>query len=71
MALGSGNDCSLAIALADRRMNDLDEILAAAARAAERGEPVALATVVSVKGSSYRRPGARLLVPAEGSPIGL
>lgn len=52
-------------------MNELDEILAAAARAAERGEPVALATVVSVKGSSYRRPGARLLVPAEGPPIGL
>ncbi len=52
-------------------MNELDEILVAAARAAERNEPVALATVVSVKGSSYRRPGARLLVPAEGPPIGL
>jgi xanthine dehydrogenase accessory factor len=32
---------------------------------------MALATVVSVRGSSYRRPGARLLVPEEGSPIGL
>ena len=32
---------------------------------------MALATVVSVRGSSYRRPGARLLVPEEGPPIGL
>ena len=32
---------------------------------------MALATVVSVRGSSYRRPGARLLVPATGRPIGL
>ena len=32
---------------------------------------MALATVVSVRGSSYRRPGARLLVPADGAPIGL
>ncbi|MEO6579082.1 MAG: XdhC family protein, partial [Candidatus Limnocylindria bacterium] len=52
-------------------MNELDEILAEAAQAAERGEPMSLATVVAVRGSSYRRPGARLLVPAEGPPIGL
>ena len=32
---------------------------------------MALATVVSVRGSSYRRPGARLLVPEDGPPIGL
>ena len=31
---------------------------------------MALATIVAVKGSTYRRPGARLLVPEEGAPIG-
>ncbi len=29
-----------------------------------------LATLVSVQGSSYRRPGARLLIPPHGPPIG-
>jgi len=52
-------------------VSEIDTILEAAAAARERGEPMALATVVSVRGSSYRRPGARLLVPAEGNPIGL
>lgn len=52
-------------------MSEIDEILGAAARMRERGERAALATVVSVRGSSYRRPGARLLVPEEGAPIGL
>jgi len=52
-------------------VSEIDAILEAAAVARERGEPMALATVVSVRGSSYRRPGARLLVPAEGTPIGL
>lgn len=31
---------------------------------------MALATIVAVRGSTYRRPGARLLVPEEGPPIG-
>ena len=35
-----------------------------------RGEPMALATVVSTTGSTYRRAGARLLVLAAGDPIG-
>ena len=52
-------------------MSEIDDILDAAADLAARGEPIALATVVSVRGSSYRRPGARLLVPNEGRPIGL
>ena len=52
-------------------MSEIDAILEAAAERRERGERMALATVVSVRGSSYRRPGARLLVPDEGSPIGL
>ena len=52
-------------------VSEIDEILDAAAARDSRGEPMALATVVSVRGSSYRRPGARLLVPEEGAPIGL
>ena len=31
---------------------------------------MALATIVAVRGSTYRRPGARLLVPEDGAPIG-
>ena len=52
-------------------MSEIDDVLDAAARLRAEGQPVALATVVSVRGSSYRRPGARLLVPAEGHPVGL
>jgi xanthine dehydrogenase accessory factor len=52
-------------------MSEIDEVLAAAARLREAGEPVGMATVVSVRGSSYRRPGARLLVPRDSAPVGL
>jgi xanthine/CO dehydrogenase XdhC/CoxF family maturation factor len=52
-------------------MSEIDEVLEAAAELTDRGEPMALATVVSVRGSSYRRPGARLLIPATGRPVGL
>jgi xanthine/CO dehydrogenase XdhC/CoxF family maturation factor len=52
-------------------MSEIDELLRAAAERRAAGERLALATVVSVRGSSYRRPGARLLVPEEGPPIGL
>ena len=51
-------------------MSELDELLDAAEALAARGQPMALATVVSTRGSTYRRAGARLLVPAEGEPIG-
>ena len=52
-------------------MSEIDAILEAAASLRARGERFALATVVSVRGSSYRRPGARLLVPEHGVPVGL
>jgi xanthine dehydrogenase accessory factor len=52
-------------------VSEIDSILEAAAAIRPTGERVALATVVSVRGSSYRRPGARLLVPEHGAPIGL
>ncbi|MEW2400722.1 XdhC/CoxI family protein [Streptomyces sp. NPDC046862] len=35
-----------------------------------RSHPIALATLVDVRGSSYRRPGARLLVREDGSTVG-
>jgi xanthine/CO dehydrogenase XdhC/CoxF family maturation factor len=52
-------------------MSDLTAVLAGAADCEERGEPYALATVVAVRGSSYRRPGARLLVPDHSPPVGI
>ncbi|MEY2529826.1 MAG: xanthine dehydrogenase accessory factor [Verrucomicrobiota bacterium] len=35
-----------------------------------RGQPIALATLVRAKGSSYRRPGARMLVCTDGMTVG-
>jgi xanthine dehydrogenase accessory factor len=35
-----------------------------------RAEPLALATLVRTRGSSYRRPGARMLICADGSTAG-
>jgi xanthine dehydrogenase accessory factor len=52
-------------------MSEIDAVVEAAQRLRDTGEPVGLATVVSVRGSSYRRPGARLLVPRDSPPIGL
>jgi xanthine/CO dehydrogenase XdhC/CoxF family maturation factor len=49
-------------------MKELLEILSA--RAAQPGLPYALATVVKVEGSSYRRPGARMLIGARGRLAG-
>jgi xanthine dehydrogenase accessory factor len=51
-------------------VSELSDLLDAAEAMAARGEPFALATVVSTRGSTYRRAGARLLIPAEGEPIG-
>lgn len=49
-------------------MPELTRILAALDSAA--GQPAALATLVKVDGSSYRRPGARLLLLPDGTRIG-
>ena len=51
-------------------MSELSDLLDAAEAMASRGEPMALATVVATRGSTYRRAGARLLIPADGEPIG-
>jgi xanthine/CO dehydrogenase XdhC/CoxF family maturation factor len=49
-------------------MSELSRILAELA--ARTGHPAALATLVQVEGSSYRRPGARLLLMADGTTTG-
>lgn len=46
------------------------ELLFAISSARARGEPVALATVVQVRGSAPRRAGARMLVLADGRTLG-
>lgn len=51
-------------------MSEISNVLAAIESLHERGEKMALATIVAVRGSTYRRPGARLLVPEEGDLIG-
>ncbi len=51
-------------------MSELQEVLRAIQEGAERGDELALATVVAIRGSTYRREGARLLVPADGVPVG-
>jgi xanthine dehydrogenase accessory factor len=51
-------------------MKELRSILDAYDRAATQGRRTALATVVHLEGSSYRRPGARMLVTDEGEAIG-
>jgi xanthine dehydrogenase accessory factor len=49
----------------DRRETEL--LLQAIRQARDSGEPVALATVVRVKGSAYRREGTRMLVRRDGT----
>ena len=48
-------------------MKDLQAIVATLLK---NDRPAVLATLVSVEGSSYRRPGARLLVTADGQRVG-
>lgn len=51
-------------------MNELASILAAARSAWARGETPVLATVIATRGSSYRKPGARMLVTTAGWQAG-
>lgn len=52
-------------------MNDLQDVLSACREADRDGEPAVLATVVRVLGSSYRRPGARMLFRGSRPAVGL
>jgi xanthine dehydrogenase accessory factor len=51
-------------------MSELSDVLSAIESLSARGQRLALATIVAVSGSTYRRPGARLLVPEEGDLVG-
>ncbi|MBF4507797.1 XdhC family protein [Flavobacterium sp. JLP] len=51
-------------------MKEIREILKAYSEAKTGGKKTALATVVKVEGSSYRQPGARMLVTEDGSLTG-
>lgn len=51
-------------------MKDVPRILESWQRAMDAGEEAVLATVVRIAGSSYRKPGARMLVTADGGHVG-
>jgi xanthine/CO dehydrogenase XdhC/CoxF family maturation factor len=51
-------------------VSEITDVLEAIELLSAKGEKMALATIVAVRGSTYRRPGARLLVPEEGAPVG-
>ncbi|GAC1376759.1 MAG: XdhC family protein [Hymenobacter sp.] len=51
-------------------MNELQRLLCAYDQHRTEARPCALATVVEVLGSAYRRPGARMLVAADGQLTG-
>ena len=50
-------------------MKEIESILALASKAGV--QPLAMATVVNVRGSAYRRPGARMLITATGESVGM
>jgi xanthine dehydrogenase accessory factor len=51
-------------------MKELQDIVSAFDKAIEQGKQTALATVVHVEGSSYRRAGARMLITEDGQLTG-
>ena len=52
-------------------MNEVQALVQAFDEAKSKRERCAVATVVSVEGSSYRRPGARMLVREDGTSTGM
>ena len=51
-------------------MKEIEDIIGSYQQAKKAGKKTALATVVHVVGSSYRRPGARMLVKEDGQLTG-
>ncbi|NEO89542.1 MAG: XdhC family protein [Moorea sp. SIO3G5] len=51
-------------------MKELNSILAAFAKSQHNDQQVFLATVVNVEGSTYRQPGARMLITSTGKMVG-
>jgi len=50
-------------------MTEFEEVLAGVQQLWKQGQPAAVATVVRVAGSAYRRPGARMLVAPGGTRL--
>lgn len=55
---------------ADMNLSETQEVLTAISSLEEGAQRMALATIVSVRGSTYRRPGARFLVGENGVTVG-
>jgi xanthine dehydrogenase accessory factor len=53
-----------------KHWKETGELLSRAVALAESGRRAALATVIGIEGSSYRRPGAKFLVDEEGATAG-
>lgn len=53
-----------------QELSEVQEIVALARRARARGEQLCLATVVRIEGSTYRKPGARMLLTSGGQRAG-
>ncbi|GGH01558.1 XdhC family protein [Pedobacter zeae] len=51
-------------------MKEITDIIKAYQKATKEGKKTALATVIKVEGSSYRRPGARMLITDDGQLTG-
>jgi xanthine dehydrogenase accessory factor len=51
-------------------VSEAADVLSAISSSQAGGKKMALATIVAVTGSTYRRPGARLLVPEDGETVG-
>jgi xanthine/CO dehydrogenase XdhC/CoxF family maturation factor len=51
-------------------MKEIKDIIRSFDEAQQQGKQTALATVVHLDGSSYRRPGARMLITDEGQLTG-
>ena len=51
-------------------MKELQEIVAAWKQLQKGAQTAALATLVKVEGSTYRRPGARMLITSDGQQVG-
>ncbi|HBA86246.1 MAG TPA: hypothetical protein DCZ95_19360 [Verrucomicrobia bacterium] len=53
-----------------KNWQETDKIVSEIERLTELGQACALATVIQIEGSTYRRPGAKLLIRADGSMAG-
>ena len=51
-------------------MYEFENIITAYQKINRQGKPCVLATVVALEGTSYRKPGVRMLIDIEGKMVG-